>query len=161
MGASGFDVDTLPKSQAYAGFLEADIASLDASDTAVRASIGAPAAKELRSLWQGRLKHLQQGHLDWVLLSGTVSPGAPPTAAEEEALRQEERDAVWGWGTLLAGGLVAAGVLAAAVLVAQHRTDAHGRPVSMGAAARSALRSVTGGSGAPAPPPALRRAPRR
>ncbi len=144
--AAGFAVDTLPKSQAYAGFLEADIAALDANDSAVRAAMGSQGAQELRGVWQGRLKGLQQGHLDWVVVTATAAADAKPTAEEEQAQAEQAaaEGAAWSWAPLLAGGVAVAALVGAGILVASHSKDEQGRNVPLGTAAQRAWQSVTG-----------------
>ena len=143
LDAAGFKVSTQPKSQAFAGFLEADIASLDASDAQARAALGVHAVSQLRAVWQGRLKGLQQGHLDWVVVTATVAEDAKPTP-EEQAAQAEEEAAGASWVPLALGGAALALLVGAGVMVASHSKDEHGRSVPLGTAAQRAWQSLTG-----------------
>jgi len=151
LDAAGFQVETKPKSQAFAGFLEADIAALDASDAVARAALGVHAVTELRSLWQSRLKGLQQGHLDWVVVTATAAEGAKPTPEEEAANAEAAQAAGASWVPLILGGAAVALLVGAGVMVARHSKDEQGRAVPLGTAAQHAWQAVTGsGAGAAA-----------
>lgn len=148
---AGLAVQVQDESGRYAGYLEADLATLAQHKDELATALTGKGVNLLRTEWEARLDHLRREGNMWVVAVATAAPAKQQPSDEsakaipEDATPEPEPAAEAPQRSLLGTVLTVTAVglaVGTAVLVAQNRQDRRGRVRSWPEAARAAARQV-------------------